>query len=235
MSEARRLRIVILSNSQGTSAGLAPGVGYPAMLQQLLQDKAEVHRLLISGWTLRDVVLALDDNVLALKPDLVILQFGIVEATQRILSSRAKSFFASVPLGGHITKLLYSHRARVLHWRKALGLPARIMRPTDFGNLLAQVIGALAANGAAYRLIRMPCIPDAGASMRHPFINQDIALFNKEMDRYDSLSLEERIAGWNEQCIQPGTVHFTETGHRAVASLLHEEVQKLLPLRPIEH
>lgn len=224
MADMPRYRVLILGNSQGTSIGLDSGNNYPALLQQMLGDGVEVHRMLVSGWTLRDVAAVFDDNVLALAPNLVVLQIGIVEAAQRILSDKAKAFFGLLPGGIRITALLHRHRARVLRWRQALGLSTRLVPLDEFGLLLAQIVGTLTTRGIRHCLIRMPSFPDGGAAMHHPFVNQDIAEYNAVMDAYDCLAVE-KAAGWNAQCIQPGTVHFTAAGHGIIANQLCQIVR----------
>jgi|GEM_PF-2431459 len=224
MADARRYRMLILGNSQGTRIGLASGNSYPVLLQQMLGDGVEVHRMLVSGWTLRDVAAVFDDNVLVLAPDLVVLQFGIVEAAQRILSDKAKAFFGLIPGGVRVTAWLHRHRAHVLRWRHALGISTRLVDPQEFSQLLAQILATMTARGIRHCLIRMPSFPDGGAAMRHPFVNQDIAVYNRVMDAYDCLAVED-AAGWNAQCIQSGTVHFTEAGHSVIATQLCQMVR----------
>ena len=83
-------RILLASNSQGTIAGVSQEKSYPSILQEKLGSEFEVHRILVSGWTLRDLSNSLTDNVLSIDPDFVVMNFGIIESAQRILSNWEK-------------------------------------------------------------------------------------------------------------------------------------------------
>jgi hypothetical protein len=122
-----RIRVLIASNSQGTGAGVPMGSNYPAIVRDALGDACDVHWLLMSGWTLRDLDTHLDENVIAIEPRIVIIQFGIVECTRRILSETEKRIVSRLPFGRKVTRAMHASRARVLMARRRLRVETRVM------------------------------------------------------------------------------------------------------------
>lgn len=218
------MRVCLLSNSQGTSAGVESGQSYPMLLRTLLGRSHEIHWLVMSGWTIADMRVHLRDNVIALSPNIVVLNFGIVEAAQRILSTTAKRVLGALPLGHMVTRSLHSRRATVLKLRRHAGLSSRLMAPAAFAEHVAWIANELEAAGICSLFLAIPEIPDGGASLDHPFVNDDIRLFNALLPAGKSLSLPREIS--NESLMQPGTVHFSLSGHRMVADFLAAEIRK---------
>lgn len=228
MSNDKAPRILLASNSQGTSAGVSQGQNYPSMLQEMLGSELEVHRMLISGWTLRDFYNNLTDNVLSLAPDFVVMHFGIIECAQRILSNWEKGFLSLLPWGGRVTGFLHHNRAAVLKLRNALGLRARQVSLQDYSASVRDVADCLGKFQIPYLFLRTPLFPDDGNAVGHPFINQDVTTFNGALDEYASLSFEACAGGWTTDDYQPGTVHFSQAGHRKIAELLMREIMDRL-------
>lgn len=224
MPNKKAHRILFASNSQGTSAGVAQDKNYSSILQKELGPEFEVHRLLISGWTLRDLANNLTDNVLSLAPDFVVMQFGIIEGAQRILSNWEKRFLSLLLGGGRITGFLHHNRAAVLKLRHSLGLRARQVSFRDYSASVQDVADCLDRSQIPYMFLRTPLFPDQGAALGNPFINQDVTMYNSALDGYKSISFEACAGGWTMADYQSGTVHFSEVGHRKIAELLICEI-----------
>ena len=224
MSNNKVPRILLASNSQGTSVGVSQEQSYPSILQEGLGHGFEVHRILISGWTLRDFSNNLTDNVLSIAPDFVVMHFGIIESAQRILSNWEKRFLSLLPWGGRITGLLHHNRAAVLKLRHSLGLQARQVSLQDYSTSVRDVADRLGKHQIPHLFLRTPLFPDDGDAVGHPFINQDVTTFNRVLDGYASISFEACTGGWTMDDYQPGTVHFSEAGHRKTAELLMLEI-----------
>lgn len=221
-----RIRVLIASNSQGTDAGVPAGANYPCLLRDMLGEGYEVHWLLMSGWTLADLRAHLRDNALALRPHVAVLQFGIVEATQRILSVGEKRFLGSIPFGRYVTAALFRQRASVLRLRRRLSIGTRVMSIDAFAGLAQAVRDELEAAGIRTLFLRMPDLAHGGRTMAHPFINDDIAAVNAVIERFRSLGFE-RWGEWPEGGFQDGTVHFSVIGHRVIATRLADEIRSL--------
>lgn len=231
MSElARRAVIVLLSNSQGTSVGVQPDEAYPSLLGRILEPHADLHRLLVSGWTIREFITALEDNVLALRPDLVVLQLGIVECAQRILSSREKAIFRALPFGRRVTQLLHYHRAAVLRLRKQLGIAVRAMPPDEFRDAIAQASRMMAERDIHCLFVAIPTFSDAGAGLRHPLINEDIDEYNAILRDFRAITMDQEQLPY-EDVFQAGSVHFNVTGHHRVATMLAEAIRHVFVRR----
>lgn len=218
MDERVRIRVSLLSNSQGTSAGVAAGEAYPVRLRTLLGSAYEVHWLLMSGWTIADLRPHLRDNVVALEPDVVVLNYGIVEAAQRILAPRAKRVLATTPWGRWITGALHARRSSVLRLRERAGVQTRLMAPGSFAEMVVAIAAELEAAGIAVLFLEMPEIPDGGAALRHPFVNDDIRLFNSLLPAGKTIRLP--AVAPEGSLLQDGTVHFSPMGHLVVAETL---------------
>lgn len=228
MRDNKVLRILLASNSQGTSAGVSPEKSYPSILQEKLGPEFEVHRILISGWTLKDLSNNLTDNVISVAPDFVVLHFGIIESAQRILSNWEKRFLSLLPWNRRITGFLHRNRAVVLKLRHSLGLQARQVTLLDYSASVHDVADCLGKLQIPFLFLRTPLFPDDGEAVGHPFINQDVSLFNSALDGYSSIPFDECAGGWTVADYQPGSVHFSETGHRKVAELLLCEIMDRL-------
>lgn len=228
MSNNKAPRILLASNSQGTSAGVSQEQNYPSILQEKLGPEFEVHRILISGWTLRDLSNSLTDNVISIAPDCVVMHFGIIESAQRILSNGEKRFLSLLPGGGRITGFLHRNRAAVLKLRHSLGLQARQVSLREYSASVRDVADCLGKLQIPYLFLRTPLFPDDGDAVGHPFINQDVTTFNGVLDGYASIPIEACAGGWTMDDYQPGTVHFSAAGHRKIAELLMREIMDRL-------
>jgi lysophospholipase L1-like esterase len=219
--------VQIITNSQGSSVGVAPGENYPALAGTYLGPQYDVRPLVVSGWTLADIVNNLDDNVVFLKPDLVVFQIGIVEAAQRILSNREKNLLALLPFGRHITAAMHRHRASVLGWRKRLGIGTRVVEPKEFERLLDGLAAKLRSNGIRFVFVPVPLFPDEGRSLSHPLINEDVSLYNGMLARFECLAIGADV---HDRYFQSGTVHLSVEGHNWVARSLADELRRIGPL-----
>jgi len=217
------MRIFIVTNSQGSSVGVAPGENYPALVGKALGPKYDVRALIVSGWSVVEVVDNLVDNVISVKPDAVFVHIGIVESAQRILSTREKAVCALLPFGRYLTAALYRRRARVLRWRKQFGLATRAISPESFAVLVDRLFTTLEAEDIRCAFVPIPLFPDAGAAMEHPFVNEDATLYNKILTRYECIDLGGTPA---PQYYQPGTVHFTAEGHRWLSEAVVRHIQR---------
>lgn len=233
-SEKTRKKIFLASNSQGTSAGTSPEFTYSNVLQDLLGDSFDVHRMLISGWTLKDFSKSLTDNVLCISPDLVVMNFGIVEGAQRILSRWEKTALSLVPGSRHLTSLLHLNRERVLFIRNQLGLSTRNMSLEEYSDCISYIVDILEKNKVKYLFLLIPLFADEGKSIGNPYINQDIKLFNSALNGLPSLDFRLFPGGWTMDDFKAGTVHFSPSGHRKIAESLENYILSTLRTSGIE-
>jgi hypothetical protein len=114
-------RILSISNSQGTSAGLGDEFlfsNYLLLIQQMMPEVDCRYWMMsyLSVVTLNDLF---REIVMPHQPDLVILQCGIIEAGLRILPKSTRDILGILPGGRLVTGFLHKRQAKV---RKALNL-----------------------------------------------------------------------------------------------------------------
>lgn len=212
------MKILILANSQGTDAGVEPGESYPRLLRELVAPEHEVVDMSRSGWDVRRFVDELDE-ARAHGADVAFVQVGIVECVQRILSAREKRFFRAVPLGDRFTKFLHDRRPVVVRLRRRLGVATRLYSPAAFRDALAALVRGLEAAGTRVVLLEIPGFPHDHEQRWYPFVNDDVALFNRALAEFGAVPF---IDGANPGLWQRDTVHLTRAGHEAAARRLAE-------------
>ncbi len=212
------MRIALLSNSQGTDAGVSAAETYPELVRARLASEHEVRVMAMSGWAIGDFNAHIDD-VLADDPELVVLQVGIVECAQRILSEREKRILQRVPGSRRLTAFLHARRTRVIRARRALRIMTCLYTLERFRDEVDSFVAALGSRGVDVLLVRIPRFSDAYEAEFYPYINEDIELFNTALVERGAVPLvseaDTDVAIW-----QPGTVHLNAEGHRAAADTL---------------
>ena len=220
--------VVLLTNSQGTSAGVELQEAYPVLLASELKGIVELHRISVGGWKINDFLDILDDNVLAIRPDIVIIQIGIVEGAQRILSLLEKRILRIIPFGRKISKWAHRRRAFVLKMRKRLGFAARVQSPFIFKTYVNTVWEKITLTGSQCVFVEIPKFVDGGQNLRHPFINNDIEIFNQILRHYSSISCDTIVEKLQGNMYQTESVHFSREGHQEIAAKLIDDLAGML-------
>jgi len=218
----------LLTNSQGTSAGVELEEAYPVLLASELEDIVQLNRISVGGWKMDDFLNIIDDNVLVLRPKIVIIQAGIVECAQRILSLFEKKLLRMTPFGRKISKWAHIHRAIVLKMRNKLGIATRLQSPIVFQSHVNTLWEKITRSGSQCVFVEIPKFADGGQDLRHPFINHDIEIFNGILRQYSSISCETVVMELQGHMYQPESVHFTRKGHTGIASKIAADLVELL-------
>ena len=210
------MRIAIVSNSQGTAAGVERGSHYPALVRDALDTEHEVHFFVTSGWTIGDFNVHIG-SLLDARPDLVVVQLGVVEAAKRILSAREKRLLRILgPPSLKLTKYLHDRRQAVIRLRNRLRIDTRLYSPDEFERQLEAFLTTVRASGADVILLEIPPFDSRYEELHYPLISDDIAAVNDVLRGYGAVPLlppgTDTFRIW-----QPGTVHFTPEGHRIAA------------------
>ena len=221
------MRIVIVANSQGTAAGsgagwLEEGEEYPELIRRTVCSDHEVVSFARSGWSIRDF-LAHAEEITDLRPDLVVVQIGIVECTQRILSEREKAFFYRLRGGRQVTRWLHDRRNAVIAWRRRLGITTRLVPIGEFAAALDTLAARLTKDGARLLFVEIPRFGTAYERAHFPGINRDIAQYNAVIRAHRSIEAL-RADDDLDEIWQPGTVHLTREGHCLFATRMIEAV-----------
>jgi hypothetical protein len=217
------LKIALLANSQGTTKGALQVLPYADLLRGALAPAHEVVVRAESGWTIRDFNRHLDD-VLAVDPDLILLQVGIVECSRRILSAAEKRIIRRLPRRHALTKFLHDRRPDVIRWRARLHINTRLYTVTEFSAEIEEFLARCRAADSDALLLEIPCFGAAFERKHFPLINDDIALFNGPLRRNGAVPIFEP-GDPIETIWQEGTVHFTAAGHELVAERIAARIE----------
>jgi lysophospholipase L1-like esterase len=217
------LKIALLANSQGTTKGALQVLPYPEVLRDALAPAHDVVVRAESGWTIRDFNRHLDE-VLAVEPDLVVLQVGIVECSRRILSATEKRIIRRLPRRHAVTKFLHDRRPDVIRWRARLRIDTRLYSVREFSSEIDEFLARCRAAGTAALLLEIPSFGAAFEQKHFPLINDDIAVFNEPLRRNGAVAIFEP-GDPIETIWQEGTVHFTAAGHELVAERIAARIE----------
>jgi hypothetical protein len=214
------LKIVLATNSQGTAAGIGVSKAYPVLVVDSLAERDDVSVLAMTGFSVRDFNVHIE-NILLQKPDLVVLQIGIVECARRILSVREKEIIEALPyrLRRRLTKAMHDRRQRVILLRERLGRTTRLYTIEEFRTEIRSFRERLAAVGAEVLLLEIPRFAPAYEAEHFPLVNEDIDIFNRVLRDEGAAVLlgGDDVA---QRIWQSGTVHLTEAGHALAAERL---------------
>jgi lysophospholipase L1-like esterase len=221
------MRIALISNLQGTSAGVEPLENYPVVLRSILDRKHELLAFCLSDWSILDFNNHID-LILDTEPELVIAQIGIIECARRILSNRAKTFYRWLPGGRHVTKFLHKHRQAIIRFRTRLGMNAYRISTEEFRKGLESFCNALQKRRKTKILFfKIPRFAKDYEKVHYPYLNEDIDKYNSILREYGAVSIFEEdddlLSIW-----QPGTVHFNAEGHERVAERIDEIIDRYL-------
>ena len=224
MNKQNEKIIYLAGNSQATDVGVETGQNYPSILMSTLSGKAKIYTSIKSGWTLKEFADTHISQVLTYSPDLVIMNFGIVECAQRILSKKEKKIISYIPGSNKITAFLHKNRRTVLKLRNFLGMTTREASVSDYQKTVSRVEQIFLENSIRYLFLKIPTFSNFGNDLNHPYLESDILQFNAILAEYSSCSIENEVSNWSSAYYQNGTVHFNSLGHAKIAKFLIEEI-----------
>lgn len=167
-------RLLIVGNSVSLTR---PGaVGYPDLIERRLGGAWEIRRLVESAMTVEDHEAAALEALRAFRPDVLILQVGVVECAPRPISRRERALLGRVRPGRlqtRIIRFLHDHRARIIRLR---GLN-QWTPPARFAASVKRIVVAARASGARVLILPITRVT-AYAELRQPNFNREIARYN---------------------------------------------------------
>jgi hypothetical protein len=237
---ARRLRICVLGNSVGLKMRPRRTRRSHLTYSELLMRRHEVHNACRAGALASEQFGLIDDDIVARFPDVVILNFGIVElfhrSTMRSLNNLPILNYYNNQLLGRPYRDAAPLSARVARavnalMRRGAALVGLEWRWLDTGRYLrvleAMCVLIVEETAAAVVLIEVPPIPEGSAKFSRT-TNARIAEVNQatrawaaaSRGRIVSQRLDEGIADAQWQRLMPDAIHFSAVGHRLVHALL---------------
>ncbi len=218
-----------MANSQGTAAGLEGDLrwsNYPLLVQDGMPE------IECRYWTMSDLTVAAVDSlfreiVMPHRPDVVILQCGIIESGLRILPRDLRDLFRIVPGGRFVTRAIHGRQAG---WRRFLGRwGIRFLdMPLDaFLYHVRSIHGKCGSLGARLAVVRIPLLSERCVRETLPGNNAVIAEWNRALEgmcRDEGIPLLDPFEGAEDpsrdSLFFEATVHFSERGHRLIAANL---------------
>jgi len=221
-----RPRLLVVANSQGTPSGLsAPDryLSYPLQIQALLCE-VDCTVWAMSSLSVETVNSQFLEVVLQHRPNIVVLQCGIIEGCPRILPKRLRAVLEHVVLGRTLTGFLHKHRVAWLRFLSRLGVQFRDMSISEFKMHLRDVHAKCRKEGIELVLVSIPTLSEE-------FDRNVVPLAIKVMSHYDAALLDiarsldipdvDAFHGATDpkrnSLYLPASVHFSVAGHTLIA------------------
>lgn len=227
MPPKRTPRVLFVSNSQGTAAGLEGDrrwSNYPLVVQEMLPD-VDCRYWMVSELSLFTVDDLFREIVMPHRPDVAVLQTGIIECALRILPRNLRDLLRIVPGGRIITKAIHDRQASWRRMTARLGFRFLDVPLPAYLAHLRSIHGKCASLGIRPVVVRIPPLSASCERDVLPGTNRVIEEYNAAVDellRTLGTTALDPFAGASdpsrESLFLPGTVHFSEAGHRLIAA-----------------
>lgn len=219
---------LVISNSQGSWLD-TDGVPYT----KLIADK-NTFCYVRSGIELMDIMNNYDDIFKTNNIDVVIIQLGIVEISNRILHDKTKILLSKLSFFGKIiTKIIWIHKYKWMKLKKSIGLnDYQKMNSQKFKNIYSELCAKLISNDVKrIYIIGLAKLNSNYIKTQNPYINKFIEETNSELqnlqnEKIQYIDIQELLCG-DEINFTKDTVHFTKTGHEKLANYLKNNIKEL--------
>ena len=215
---------------------------WPYQLNCLLRESAIDAEVINCGSRRRTVdtlVSGFEEDVVLKRPDVVILQVGVVDCAPRVISRRLRKMMAFLPpkLRERIIRRRSANRVRIIERDP---LRRVYTKPDSFSEFLSGLIVRLEALDRQPRVIVLPIIGDAALMERKsPGFGANVELYNGLWMRFCEaagaiwVSPDEIVGGTHRtDFLCADGVHLTPKGNHRVASVLVGRI--LVRSKPID-
>ncbi len=219
---------LIISNSQGSWLD-TDGIPYT----KLIADK-NTFCYVRTGIELTDIMNNFEDIFKTNAIDVVIIQLGIVEISNRILHDKTKILLSNLSfLGKIITKIIWTHKYKWMKLKKIIGLKDyQRMNSKKFRNIYSELCSKLISiNVKRIYIIGLPKLNSNYIKTQNPYINKFIEESNSELrnlqnEKIQYINIQELLCS-DEKNFTKDTVHFTKIGHERLANYLKNNIKEL--------
>lgn len=223
-----KMNKLIISNSQGSWLD-TDGIPYT----KLIADK-NTFCYVRSGIDIIDVMNNFDEIFKTNTIDIVIIQLGIVEISNRILQDKTKRLLSKLLfLGNIITKMIWTHKYKWMKLKKRIGLKDyQKMNSKQLKNVYLELCEKLILiNVKKIYIIGLPKLNLNYIKTQNPYINKFIEEANFELENLQNkkiiyIDIQELLCN-DENNFTKNTVHFTKIGHEKLAYYLKNNIKEL--------
>ncbi len=240
MRKNKRLRVLFAGNSQGTAAGLGEEKitdSYPQLLRKKFK-KYDVFSWTASYVSIENVNNQYNEIILQHSPDVVILQCGTMEASQRILPNIIMSLLNATVFGKKTTNFLLSNRRGWFKILNVLGIHFFHTNINQFQISLEGIINKCRQHNVKLIVLEIPFFSRQTESAVFPGNNKFIAKYNQVIKK---LAIQNKITVIDPFLNNPGpssaslflknTVHFSQEGHLLIAKNISHILEELSLVR----
>jgi lysophospholipase L1-like esterase len=198
------------------------------LLRERTGDTVEVELWAENSLTVSDAVEALEDRIVSWSPDILVLNFGIVDCTPRIVPQRLRRRFVRARTPLH--RLWLAAEALVRRPIVRLLGGASAMSARAFESALARLIDVARSEAGA----RVFCLGMSTTSVRVewevPGVQRQIAAFDKAIrracQRWNAFYVDvgAMLASGDADRLRPDGIHFSAEGHAMVAEELARQI-----------
>ena len=248
----RPLRVVVIGNSCVFLSVPAPtGLdddAYPGWLEEALLDRGVTARVVVhSQWhtTIKEALPRFEPWVRDELPDLVIANFGIVDAQARVLPTwLLRNTMTWLPGQGGVarryrTRLVPRLRPRVRGWQRfwagRVGPRWSRVRPSVFERSMARLLELNVRQCAAYTMVLDIDPPNDVLLSWMPGLDERVDRYNAILEkvvrnaRAAALVRTSEVIAPDPERLLPDGIHRSVEGHRLVAERLADEIVRLGP------
>lgn len=119
--------------------------------------------------------------------------------------------------------MLFTLRSFVLRFRRTINRETRVLSEDDFRKNLTEIKSRLANSNIVFLSIPMMTYDDIN-EMRHPYLIEDINIYNKILDEFGAVDLQECGLKPELGLFQKRTVHFNAIGHEIMSEVIHKQI-----------
>lgn len=230
-------RILFVSNSQGTAAGLDGDLrwsNYPLLVQERMPD------LDCRYWMASDLSVAGVDGqfreiIMPHRPRLVVLQCGIIECALRILPRDLRDLFRVLPGGRAVTKAIHGRQRAWRSMLNRLGVRFQDVKLPAFLCHLGNIHDKCRELGFGLVIMEIPLLSLQCERDVLPGTNRAIEEYNRAIGDFvrqrNVMFLEpfgDHGDPTRDSLYLMDSVHFSEAGHRAIAANLVSVLSRIL-------
>ncbi len=219
-------RVLFVSNSQGTAAGLADGErygNYPLVIEEQMPG-LDCRFWMASDLSVKTICNLYNEIVLQHRPRVLILQSGIIEAALRILPVKLRDLLRVLPGGSKLTKFIHERHGKWLALLSKLNIRFIDVGLEEYINCVKTIQANCVRDKIALVLIEIPPLSEQCENAVLVGNNAVLSKYNDALKKIAgklNIPIIDPFQGntdpSRDSLYLPNSVHFTTFGHQIVA------------------